>query len=85
VVASRVGGIQDQIVDGECGILVDDPHDLAGFGAAIGGLLAEPDRAARLGAAARRRVLGNFLGIHNLRGYAELLSALVRAPAAGAP
>ena len=25
VVASRVGGIQDQIVDGESGVLIDDP------------------------------------------------------------
>ena len=30
VVASKVGGIQDQIADGESGILLDDPHDLAG-------------------------------------------------------
>ena len=30
VVASRVGGIQDQIVDMESGILVDDPADLGG-------------------------------------------------------
>ena len=30
VVASRVGGIVDQIVDGEHGLLIDDPHDLEG-------------------------------------------------------
>ena len=32
VVAGRVGGIQDQIVDGESGLLVDDPRDLAAVG-----------------------------------------------------
>ena len=30
VIGTRVGGIQDQIVDGESGLLIDDPHDLAG-------------------------------------------------------
>ena len=31
VVASKVGGIQDQIVDGTSGLLLDDPEDLEGF------------------------------------------------------
>src|SRR6266498_3540444 len=39
VVATRVGGIQDQIVDGESGVLVDDPADLAAVGGAIDSLL----------------------------------------------
>ena len=30
VVASKVGGIQDQIVDGVDGLLVEDPRDLDG-------------------------------------------------------
>ena len=42
VVASRVGGIQDQIVDGESGLLIDDPLDLDAFGAAFRGLIADP-------------------------------------------
>ena len=46
VVASRIGGIQDQIVDGESGVLVD-PADLAGVGAAIEGLLGDPGAAGR--------------------------------------
>ena len=37
-----VGGIQDQIVDGESGLLVDDPRDLAAVAAAIDSLLADP-------------------------------------------
>jgi trehalose synthase len=77
LVASRVGGIQDQIVDGESGLLVDDPHDLAGFGKAVLGLLAEPERAARLGAAARQRVIDRFLAVHRLREYVDLVASLV--------
>ena len=56
VVASRIGGIQEQIVDGDSGVLLDDPRDLAAFGAAVTGLLADPERAERIGDAARERV-----------------------------
>ncbi len=81
VVASRVGGIQDQIVDGESGVLIDDPRDLAAFGAAIGELLADPERAGLIGDAARRRVVDRFLGVHRLQEYVELVSSLLPSPA----
>jgi trehalose synthase len=77
VVASRVGGIQDQIVDGESGLLVDDPTDLAAFGAAIRGLLGDPSLATRLGHGARLRVKQRFLAIGRLREYVELVASLV--------
>jgi trehalose synthase len=80
VVASRVGGIQDQIVDGESGILVDDPRDLAAVGAAVSGLLADPTRAARIGDAARRRVIDEFLQIRRLLEYFEHIRELFEAP-----
>jgi trehalose synthase len=80
-VGSRVGGIQDQIVDGESGVLIDDPHDLDAFGAAISALLEDPARAARLGAAARRRVEERYLGIGRLREYVALVASLIRRPA----
>src|SRR5205814_9450999 len=38
VVASRIGGIQDQIVDRHSGLLLDDPADLAAYGPAVSGL-----------------------------------------------
>jgi trehalose synthase len=82
VVATRVGGIQDQIEDGVSGMLVDDPHDLAGFGAAVVSLLDDPARAARIGAAARERVRERFLGPRHLHQYFEVVGALVAEPAA---
>ena len=76
VVASRTGGIQDQL-DGDCGVLIDDPHDLAAFGAAIDDLLAEPERARQMGERARQRVKQRFLAIGRLREYVDLVASLV--------
>jgi trehalose synthase len=76
VVASRIGGIQDQIVDGESGVLVD-PSDLEGFGDAIVRLLADAPAAARMGAAARARVRESFLGPRHLAQYLTLFTALI--------
>jgi trehalose synthase len=72
VVASAVGGIVDQIEDGRSGVLLDDPRDLDACGRAIEGLLADPARAAQLGAAARERVCERFLATRHLAEYAEL-------------
>ena len=53
VIASRVGGIQDQIVD-ECdGLLISDPYDLDALAASMARLLYDPELADRLGAAGR--------------------------------
>jgi trehalose synthase len=82
VVASRIGGIQDQIVEGESGLLVSDPRDLAAYGAAVCALLLDPDRARRIGAAAHARVHERFLGTDHLRHYFELIHRVdaVRSP-----
>ncbi len=77
VVGSRVGGIQDQVEDGETGILIDDPHDLAACAAAIETILADPGRSEAMGEAARQRVIDRYLAIHRLREYVELLSGLI--------
>jgi trehalose synthase len=77
VVASRIGGIQDQIVDGETGLLVDDPSDLDEFGRAIARLLDDPDGAAEMGRAAQQRVRDHFLGPQHLMRYVDLLGRLV--------
>ena len=68
VVASRVGGIQDQIVDGESGLMLE-PRDLPGFGAAISSLLDDRARAQRLGLAGRERVAEKFLVTGRLLTY----------------
>jgi trehalose synthase len=77
VVASKVGGIQDQIIDGLTGVLLEDPHDLAAFGDSVSGLVHDPDRAARMGAAARAEVRDHFLGPRHLMQYADLFLRLV--------
>ena len=78
VVATKAGGIQDQIVDGESGVLLDDPHDLAAMGEALRRLLDDPDHARQLGNAARRRVEEEFLGTRSLIQYEQLLAELLR-------
>ena len=77
VVASRVGGIPEVVVDGETGLLVapDDPSALAD---ALGRLLGDPGLRAKLGAAARRRVTERFSAARHVaaveRVYTEALA-----------
>jgi starch synthase len=65
VVASRVGGIPEIIVEGETGYLVDyEPDDIEAFTSALAArideLLSDPALAARMGKAGRQRVLSHF-------------------------
>jgi trehalose synthase len=80
VVASRVGGIQEQIEHGESGILLDDPRDLAGFGAQVAKLLAEPDEATRIGQRARERVRDRFTSVRSLLDHLALIKRLTSRP-----
>ncbi len=73
VVASRIGGIRDQIEDGRSGLLLSDPRDLEQAGVAISGLLADGERAQQIGTAAHRRVQEQFLGPHHLGRYFEVM------------
>ncbi|MBA2529940.1 MAG: glycosyltransferase [Euzebyales bacterium] len=77
MVASAVGGIADQIVDGDSGVLLHDPTDGAALGAALDRLVGDPEAAGRLGEAARQRVVERFLGERHLRQYADLLGSLL--------
>jgi trehalose synthase len=77
VVASRVGGLQEQIVNGRSGVLLDDPTDLEAFGAAVSEMLVDGDAARRLGASARRRVRERFLHDRHLAEWLELLGSVV--------
>jgi glycosyltransferase involved in cell wall biosynthesis len=90
VVASAVGGIPEIVVPGETGLLVPleaegdgsaEPRDAAAFtralAEAIDALMADPDRRAAMGRAARARVLARFswrsIAEQTLDFYRELL------------
>ena len=77
VVASRVGGIEDQIEDGESGVLIDDPTDLDAFGSAVVDLLHDPQRAAAFGREARLRVIREFLAPRHLMQQAQLVISVI--------
>jgi trehalose synthase len=77
IVASRVGGIQDQIVHGVSGLLVDDPRDLGAFGDALTSLLADPQAAGRIGRAAHARARDEFLGPAHLMQYLALFERML--------
>lgn len=56
IVGSRIGGIVDQVVDGETGFLVP-PGDVAALRQAMARLIADPELRARMGEAAKRKVV----------------------------
>jgi trehalose synthase len=76
VVASAVGGIVDQVVPGETGLLLDDPKDLDGFGEALHELLADPGGAAAMGERGHHRANELFLGDTHLERWADLVGRL---------
>ncbi len=76
VIGTRVGGIQDQIVDGVSGILVEDPRDEEELARAILTVTADPRGSAKMGEAAHRRVLDQFLAANRLVEYVELLGQM---------
>ena len=78
VVASRVGGIQDQIQHGLSGLLIDDPRDLAAFGAAVVSLFSDTVAADRLGGEAKLRVRRDFLAPRLLMQQAGLIGRLLQ-------
>ena len=77
VVASRIGGIQDQIVHGRTGLLVDDPQDLQAYGEAVLGLLRDPEAAEVMGREARQRVRDEYLGPRHLLQNLDLIAGLL--------
>jgi len=80
VVATRVGGIEDQIEHGRSGLLIDDPADLEAFGRAVVGLLRDPAAAQGLGVAARSRVRRHFLAPRQLAEQATLVRRIIAQP-----
>jgi glycosyltransferase involved in cell wall biosynthesis len=79
VVASNVGGIPEQVVDGETGLLVP-PDDPAALAAALECLLDEPELRARMGAAGRRRAVELFDVARFRREHLALYDRLLASP-----
>lgn len=75
VVGSAVGGIVDQIVDGETGTLVDS-RDLDEYARAVCAMLGDRQSAMRMGAAGRARVRDEYLGDRHLLQWARLFERL---------
>ena len=65
VVASRVGGIPDVVVEGETGLLVDydaaQPEEFeAGFAEAVNSVIGDADRLRAMGLAGRERAVTQY-------------------------
>jgi trehalose synthase len=76
VVASRVGGIMDQIEHRRTGLLVD-PTNRDEFVTTLRRLLKDPALGEELGRNARERVAKSYLHIHHLAAYGRLLARLL--------
>ena len=72
VVAGRSGGAPETVMDGKTGLVVDG-WDVGAIAASVSDLLADPDRAARMGAAGRRWVVDNWQWKTQAARLAELL------------
>jgi trehalose synthase len=80
VIGSAVGGIADQIVDGESGVLLRDPTDLDAFAAAVGASLGDGEGRRVMGERARERVIERFLPDVQLGRWRRLLADILSAP-----
>ncbi|MDQ4109271.1 MAG: glycosyltransferase [Actinomycetota bacterium] len=76
VVGSRVGGIQEQIVDGRSGLLVN-AVDRKALGQAVSSLIRDVGFAQAIGHAARARVRGRYLPPHFLGAHLELVQLIL--------
>lgn len=83
VVASAVGGIQDQITDGVHGLLVCDPTDLVEFAGAVDRVLSDRLLGRRLMRNARSRVRSQYLVPRHLQQYYQLFQELLVAESQG--
>lgn len=77
LVASRLSGIPELVLDGETGLLAE-PGDVDELAEALGRMAREPDTRARLGANARKRVEADF----SLRRNVDRLRGLMLAGSA---
>jgi trehalose synthase len=72
VVASRVGGIPEQVIDGKTGFLVD-PQDITGCAEKVVTLIKDKKLATKMGREAKELVKQKFLITRHLDDYLDLL------------
>jgi glycosyltransferase involved in cell wall biosynthesis len=72
VVAGRIGGIPEIVIDGETGLLCN-PGDSLDFEAKILTLLRDKELAGQMGIRARKRIEQHFSVQDHLRGYFDIL------------
>ena len=80
IVATRVGGLPELVLDGHTGVLVD--LDVTALSAAFDRLLAQPDRARQMGQAAWRHIREHFSGEQCVNAYDALYRRVAALPAA---
>ena len=76
VIASRLAGIPEQIVDGETGILVE-PRDVDQLAAAMARLAMDKDLRVQMGQAGRRRFQEHFTSKVAVNNYVSLYQSLM--------
>lgn len=72
VIASKIGGIQEVVLDHETGFLVP-PHDPIALSEAIYTLLSDPNKATELGLNGYKRAMSCFTLEENMKMYEDLL------------
>ena len=77
VVATAVGGIQDQITDGVDGLLIQNPRDVGEFSTAVSRVLTDDALARRLGEGGHERVKDHYLVTTALKRWSALIRQLV--------
>jgi len=77
IVASRVGGLPEVVIDGETGWLIE-PDDVDGLARALTEALEDPQEAARRGRQARRRALREFTLRRSVQDFDRLYEKLTR-------
>ena len=77
VVASNVGGIPLQVIDGKTGFLLQ-PRDTQGFAERIIEILRNSDLACEMGKSAREHVRKNFLVTRLLADHLDLLTEIIK-------
>jgi glycosyltransferase involved in cell wall biosynthesis len=77
VIATDVGGISEQIIDGETGIIVP-PNQPSALASAIHELISSPEQREILGSSGRERYLQNFTAELAVSRYLDEYNRLLR-------